>query len=195
MKKNIAITIVSITSVLCSCSANNNLDNENEYDDEILPFRYSISIRGEDGFHGDLLSSDGATARYSTKDQDKSKIDIFNISPENVTQQIYSIEDYGTEFRIVVQNECNTKNGYIESVLELWQLKIACGPNDLRPDVYTYDTIRCEIRMIKDSIVCKSISVNGVITWINDNNGEEPFILLMKEPHDVLVCGLPGPND
>jgi hypothetical protein len=174
---------------LASCSSDSTEDNESAgtpYNDITLPFRYSIILKDKDGHV--LSGGNKVDITYWEKD-----IRLIPYPPDSYREPLFSIRgDDERESRIVVATEFNEyRQRHVAMILELVEVRCAYAVPVELYHKYTYDTIRCDLKAVNDSVVCENISVNGILLWENDRNGnEEPCITLVKNVHTVAVGGL-----
>jgi hypothetical protein len=199
MKTYLFQLLAVLSCFLASCSfdsaKNDALDTE-PCNDKTLPFQYSIIITDKGGLV--LLDANLLEIEYDVL-YSKKNIKMFSYPEGSSAEPVYSIQKYEQESRIVVETEFNEcKQEHVTMILELNQMWCACGPDSHLEHIYTYDTIRCDLRVLNDSVICEKISVNEILSWKNDGKKqEEPCITLVKDRHSITVMGLlntPSPD-
>jgi hypothetical protein len=174
-----------------SCGSDSPENNETPENDRTLPFRYSIILKDKDGLVlvGGERSGPGPQNLFYFEED----IRLIPYSPDGYQDPLFSIRgDDGQESRIVVATEFNECRGsHVTMILELVEVRVS-GPEHL-PFIhkYTYDTIRCDLKVLSDSVICEKILINEIPSWENnENRKEDPCITLIKKHHTYSIGGL-----
>ncbi|MDR2773310.1 MAG: hypothetical protein LBC19_00975 [Tannerella sp.] len=185
----IFLSCAMASCVLASCGGNDSPEEEAP----TLPFRYSIVIKDKDGL---VLSVSERYASWVDSFYSEKDIRLIPYPQGSFADPLFSISDGDGEresSRIVVATEFNDhrQGGRLDMILELVEVQCAFASPPELYHIYTYDTIRCDLKVSDDSVVCEKISVNDVLSWENDGNRkEEPCITLIKKHRQVMIGGL-----
>ncbi|MDR0575375.1 MAG: hypothetical protein LBG96_15395 [Tannerella sp.] len=178
MKTYLFLLLAVFSGLMVSCGSE---DKAPPCNDITMPFRYSIILKDKDGR---VLSGGDIPFQYAIYWEED--IRLIPYPEDSYADPFFALRKYEKEHRIAITAEFNEcRQGCLEMILELIEIRHNYGSMMHK---YPCDTIRCDLKVVNDSLVCEKISVNEILSWENDGiTQEEPCITLVKNIHMVTA--------